>query len=407
MQDHLVYWIWLQRAVGAGSAEVPCLLEAFKTAKAVWGADRFALERAGITNGKTLDMLCEKSLSGAQKQQERCTKMGWMLTPQDALYPESLKSIFSPPLVLYGNGRLPSFEKTATPAIGIVGTRMCTRYGRECAAAFAAGLSAAGCPIVSGGAKGIDRAAHEGALYAGGHTVIVQACGLNVEYPFANRDLRRQVLESGGAILTEFAPATRAFSGNFHIRNRLISGLSKGVCVVEAPSASGALITARTAREQGRDVFVLPGRAPDKESRGSHTLIREGAILVDTPVQIIEEYSSYFGKKQETEAKQGFDAYYEWLESGGRTAERVADSPIELPGVEPEKGGTPAECPSYASEEVRRVYDALRTHGPLMTEAICEHCGLTPAEVFSVLTELELYGCIENCAGKRYTIKTI
>lgn len=407
MQDHLVYWIWLQRAVGAGSSEVPKLLKAFANAEEVWKADRFALQRAGVTVTKTLDTLCEKSLDAAEKQRQRCIKLGWILTPQDALYPEPLKQIFSPPLVLYGNGRLPDLSEAATPSIGMVGTRKCTRYGRECAAAMSAGLAAAGCPIISGGAKGIDRAAHEGALYAGGQTVIVQACGLNVEYPYANRDLRLDVLESGGAIVTEFAPDTHAFSSNFHIRNRLISGLSKGICVVEAPKSSGALITARTAREQGRDVFVIPGRATDAESSGSHELIRDGATLVTDPVQILQEYSSYFGEKQKAEAAQGFAAYYEWLESGRRTNERVADAPIEYRGSEPERVGTPAECPLYASEAARSVYDALRAHGPLSSDVACEHCALSPAEVFSALTELELYGCIEECAGKRYTIKTI
>ena len=162
--DTVVYWIWLQRAIGPGSSEVPKLLEAFGTAEAVHRADRLELQKAGITSKRTLDALGRKSLDAAEKQVQRCARMGWMLTPEDERYPEPLRQLFSPPLVLYGKGELPPFDETAAPAIGIVGTRRSSIYGVEATAALAAGLAAAGCPIISGGARGIDRAAHEGAL---------------------------------------------------------------------------------------------------------------------------------------------------------------------------------------------------------------------------------------------------
>ncbi len=406
MSDSLVYWIWLQRIVGQGSADVPRLLEAFGTAKAVWEADRFTLERGGIVSGRLLDVLGRKSLDGAKKQMTACARMGWMLTPEDDLYPEPLRHIFSPPLVLYGKGRLPDFGEGAIPCVGMVGTRKCTSYGIQAAAAMAAGLAAVGCPILSGGARGIDRAAHEGALYAGGHTVVVQACGLNVEYPYATRGLRRDVLDSGGAILTEFAPDTKAFPGNFHIRNRLISGMSKALCVVEAPSSSGALITARAAREQGRDIFVVPGRVTDKESDGSHALIREGAVLVTRPSQLLQEYPRLFGETVEKDADRGQAAYYEWLASGARRPERVANAPIVMPEPEREPTGDPVPCPNYASETAKNVYTALHGKAPLAAEDICEQSGLTPGEVFAAVTELELYGCIDSRPGKRYTVAT-
>lgn len=406
MREGLVYWVWLQRAVGPGSTDVPRLLSAFRTAEAVWNADRLTLERSGITGRRLLDALGRKSLDAAKKQAEQCARMGWMLTPEDDLYPEPLRHIFSPPLVLYGKGRLPAFDENAIPCVGVVGTRQCTTYGIQAAAAMSAGLAAAGCPIISGGARGIDRAAHEGALYAGGHTVIVQACGLNVEYPYTNRDLRRQVLDSGGAIITEFLPDTKAFGGNFHIRNRLISGMSQAICVVEAPTRSGALITARAARDQGRDVFVVPGRVTDVQSDGSHALIREGAILVTRPSQLLQEYPHLFGETLEKDADRGQAAYYEWLASGARVSSRVADTPRALPMTEPKPAGDPVPCPDFASETAQRVYEALRGGEPIAADVICETIGLTPGEVFAALTELELYGCIESRAGKRYTIQT-
>ncbi len=405
MRESLVYWIWLQRAVGPGSADVPRLLSAFQTAENVWNADRLTLERGSITDRRLLDALGRKSLDAARKQAEQCARLGWMLTPEDELYPEPLRHIFSPPLVLYGKGRLPAFDEGSLPCVGVVGTRRCTTYGIQAAAAMAAGLAAAGCPIISGGARGIDRAAHEGALYGGGHTVIVQACGINVEYPYTNRDLRRQVLDSGGAILTEFLPDTKAFGGNFPIRNRLISGMSQAICVVEAPSRSGALITARTAREQGRDVFVVPGRVTDTQSDGSHALIREGAVLVTRPSQLLQEYPHLFGETLEKDADCGQAAYYEWLASGARVPNRAADVPRALPETEPEQIGDPVPCPAFASETAQRVYAALRGGESLAADVICEAVGRTPGEVFAALTELEVYGCVESRAGKRYAVQ--
>lgn len=406
--DSIAYWIWLQRAIGPGSSEVPKLLEAFGTAEAVHRADRLELQKAGIVARRTLDALGRKALDAAEKQARRCADMGWMLTPDDERYPEPFRQIFSPPLVLYGKGELPSFGEEDVPAIGIVGTRRCTNYGVEATAALAAGLAAVGCPIISGGARGIDRAAHEGALYASGRTVIIQACGLNVEYPLQNRDLRRRVLEGGGAIMTEFQPDMRAMSGNFHIRNRLISGLSRGLCVVEAPAVSGALITARTAREQGRDVFVVPGRVTDEQNDGSHTLIREGAVLVTRPSQVLEEYPSAFDDAACETADRGQAAYHEWRARGTRQPRKDVSQPTTEPSPVPEEeSGEPTPCPTYASPAAHTVYAALVGEKALTMDELSIKIGLTSAEMFSALTELELYGCVDNQAGKRYSISKI
>lgn len=404
VRESVLYWIWLQRALGPGSAEVPRLLELFSTAQEIHSADRFDLLKAGIS-GRSVDALCRKSLEAAQKQAERCAKMGWVLTPEDEQYPEWLRHIFSPPLVLYGKGDLSPLNHSAMPAVGMVGTRHCTLYGETSAAAMAAGLAAVGCTIVSGGARGIDRAVHEGALYAGGHTVVVQACGLNVEYPLVNRALRRQILESGGAVVTEFLPDTKAFSGNFQIRNRLISGLARAVCVVEAPSISGALITARTARDQGRDVFVIPGRVTDTQSEGSHALIREGAALVTRPSDILQEYPSIASETIEQEADRGQKAYYEWRRKGGERppAARAPEEPIPLPTTEPE--GEPVPCPEQVSAKARSIYEFLCNNQPLAADAICEKMNITPGELFSAMTELELNQCVDSRPGKRYTVR--
>lgn len=400
MADTLLYWLWLQRAVGPGSAHVPKLLEAFGSVKQIYEADRESYRRVGVM-GRAVDALCNKSLDDARKLMERCAGFGWwILTPDDELYPAPYRHLYSPPLALYGIGTLPSFSEREKPIMSIVGTRHSTEYGNAAAGALAAGLAAAGCPIVSGGACGIDRAAHEGALYAGGQTIAIQACGLDVNYPRPNRDLRRRIMENGGAIFTEFFPGVLAYKPNFHIRNRLISGAAVATCVVEAPNGSGALITAHAAMEQGRDVFVVPGRATDATSDGSHALIREGAALVTAPSQILQEYPDRFGDKLEKEADRAQAAYYDWLSNGVPKPTKVADGGW----VEPEPVGDPVPCPDFVKGTARRLYDALSGRPPLSVEMLCEQLALEPGEIFAALTELELYGCAESIAGKRYTI---
>lgn len=411
MREEALYWIWLQRAVGAGSAVTARLLKELSTAESVYAADRAALKKLGV-RGNALEALCRKDLQAARVQYERSTELGWILTFSDELYPEPLRHLYSPPLVLYGKGRVPDFRETAVPAIAVVGTRDCTEYGARVAAALSAGLATAGCPIISGGARGIDRASHEGALFAKGTAVILQACGLDVNYPAANRDLRQRVLDNGGAVITEFAPGAETNRGNFHIRNRLISGLSRGVCVVEAPRTSGALITARTAREQGKDVFVVPGRATDRTSAGSHALIREGAILVTDPSDILSEYPQCFNSKMIEAANGAQAAYYDrendeppLLQVADTAARRSSVASTAVPASE-QPEGAPIDCPSGVSDSARRVYEAVKVN-ELSAEEICETLQMTPGEVFASLTQLELFGCMECYPGKRYRVRRV
>lgn len=388
--------MWIQQAVGQGSSAVPKLLDAFSSPEEVYAADRLALERAGIS-GKPLECLCRKSLDAMRRTAERCEKLGWILTPDDRGYPDSLRQLFSPPLVLYGKGILPNLNTPSVPPIGMVGTRKSTAYGDRAAGGIAAGLAAVGSVIISGGAAGIDAASHQGALYGGGRTVAVQACGLDVEYPLPNRHLRQHIVEEGGAVITEYLPGTRAFPNHFHVRNRLISGLAWGVCVVEAPERSGALITARHACEQGRDVFVVPGNITSAESRGSNELIKDGATLVTRPSEILRDYQIRCGGAlQENEADCAQVAYHDYLERGKepiRRTLRVADgTPLHVP----------MPCPEGASDLAKAVYEVL-TDTPITAEELCSISGIQAGKLFSGLTELELYGCARSYPGKRYS----
>ena len=401
--DTTVYWVWLQQAVGQGSGAVPLLLDAFSSPQEVFKADRTVLSKAGIT-GKVLERLCDKSLNTAEKIIKCSKRIGWLLTPDDTMYPDILRQIYSPPLVLYGQGLLPDFDATATPSVAIVGTRTCTAYGQKVAGGIAAGLAAAGCVVVSGGAKGIDKAAHEGAVYAAGTTVLIKPCGLDVDYPKATASVRRKILENGGAILTEYPPSTAVFPYHFEVRNRLISGLTWGVCVVEAPVKSGALITARTAREQGRDVFVVPGNITSEESVGSNALIKDGAALVTRAGEILQEYQYRCrGTLQESEADTAQEAYYQYVSFEPPLPEeppfiyhhRVADTtPISF---EPT-----AVCPETATPVAKQVFDTL-TASPQTAEYLCAVTGLPAGKVFAALTELELFGCAKSYPGKRYS----
>ena len=199
-----------------------------------------------------------------------------LVTPADDAYPRLLTEIADPPFVLFAAG---SLERLKSPAVGVVGSRAASRYGREVAGRLARDLANAGVTVVSGFARGIDTAAHEAAMTAGGGTVAVLGCGIDVDYPRENVDLKRAMVSGGHLVLSEYAPGEPPSPENFPIRNRIIAGLSAGVVVVEASRRSGSLITARLAADFGRDVFAVPGSVFSETSLGAHELLRDGAIL--------------------------------------------------------------------------------------------------------------------------------
>lgn len=399
MDKNTLYWMWFQQVVSQGTSTAPRLLKRFSSIEELYRADRGDYCYVGAPSD-TLNALCDKSLDAVTSLAEQALRYdGWILTPDHPDYPAPLRHLYSFPLVLYGRGSLPHFE--AIPVIGMVGTRKSTPNGEKVASAISAGLAAAGCPIISGGAVGIDRAAHEGALYAGGHTVDVQVCGLDVNYPTQNVYMRERILDSGGALISEYPPGTEVKPSSFQVRNRLISGLSWGVCVVEAPLRSGALITARTARDQGKDVFAVPGDVLSGKSDGCHRLIRDGATLVTSAAEILQEYQARCGNTlDEEEAMRGQQAFYEH--------ERVETEHRQIPvSTDPARPFIDVDAPPLVplpngvSDTCRRVYEALETK-PISVELLCEKTSIPIGEIFSVLTELEIYGCVRNYPGQQY-----
>ena len=226
-----------------------------------------------------------------EKELEKCEGKGIRVVALcDEDYPEALKNIPDPPICLYVKGDWESFDFKKGLYFAIVGTRQPTDYGRQVAFSFAKELARAGFCIVSGMALGVDSSAHKGALEGEGKTIAVLGCGVDVVYPALNRPLYNKILERGGLVISEFPPGTTVQKGLFIARNRIISGLSKGVLVVEGSETSGSLITARYAGQQGRDVFATPGRIFDRQARAPNLLIKQGAKLVEKVEEIVEEY---------------------------------------------------------------------------------------------------------------------
>lgn len=280
-EDPKRYWIGLNLVKGIGSARMRALLEHFGSAQAAWEASPGELEAAGLSPRLAEAVAQARASQALERAWAAIQEQGLgVLTWEDPAYPRRLKEIDQPPPVLYLRGALAEEDQWA---VAIVGTRRATAYGRQAADELAAGLARRGITVVSGLARGIDAIAHQAALKAGGRSLAVLGCGVDQVYPPEHRRLAEQLCERGG-LLSDYPPGTPPEVANFPPRNRIISGLSLAVVVIEAGESSGALITASFASEQGRAVFALPGSIYAPQSKGTNRLIQEGAqIYLDIP----------------------------------------------------------------------------------------------------------------------------
>jgi DNA processing protein len=285
--DDLVDTLRLCMIPGVGPKTRKSLLEQFGTARAVLAAAPSALrEVQGVGPKLTRQIVDADGHIDAEAEIALCREHGIdILTENDTAYPRALREIHDPPGVLFFRG---AFQPNDALAVGIVGTRHATQYGLRQAERLAGSLARAGFTIVSGLARGIDAAAHRAAMDAGGRTIAVLASGVMNVYPPEHAQLAEEVAQHG-AVVSESPPHAQPLAGTFPQRNRIISGLSLGVIVVEAAERSGALITARHAMEQGRDVFAVPGNVDSRASRGCHQLIRDGARLIESADDVLEE----------------------------------------------------------------------------------------------------------------------
>ena len=297
-KEELLCYIWLSLRCGAGSEEASHLLDAFDGAGNVYAAKRDELA-AVCDNDATVDSLCDKNMSMPKKILDFCIKNDvGILTCDSEYYPSRLRSIYAKPIVLYCKGKMRDLDKNVL--IACVGTRNCTEYGRTMAYKMGAELAMGGAFVVSGMALGIDAISQRGALSERGYTIAVLGSGIDVIYPPQNKSLYREIAEKG-LIITEFAPGTRPYARNFPIRNRIISGLSNGTVVIEAGKASGALITAEKAIEQGKQVFAVPGDVGSDTSDGANDLIMQGSKLVTCAKDVLCEYELLYPHKIFTE----------------------------------------------------------------------------------------------------------
>lgn len=380
----LKYYVWLSCVRGLRPGTAAELLHRFGTAEQVFFAGERDYREVINLSRPELEGLLFKNIGYAGRVIETCREKGYrILTIQDAEYSERLRNIYAPPLVLYVKGTLPPVDEAL--CIGIVGTRRYTRYGETSAERLGFDLARHGCVVVTGLARGIDTSAARGALRAGGRVIGVLGSGLNTVYPAENRALFRAVSESG-ALVTEYAPEVPVTKAAFPARNRIISGLSVGVTVVEAPEKSGALITAAHALEQGRDVFVMPGNVNLPSFKGSNALLKEGAFPLTGAEDILREYAGFFTEKPELDPpppqktrKIDIDnakiIEYSYLE-------KVADS---LDGEE------------------KTVFLAIG-QSTLHIDEIIIQTGLSTAAVLSALTMLEIKGYIRQETGKLFAV---
>jgi DNA processing protein len=271
-----------------GAKHMRALIEVFGTAEDVWKASDGEIVESHLLKGKTeASFLAYRKETDPEEIGEKLYRLQIRcVTWEDDLYPSLLQTTANPPAVLFYKGNDPAFEKT----VAIVGSRKATPYGVQTAERVACGLSENGVTVISGGARGIDSAAHEGALRGESPTVVALACGLDHVYPPENKNLFQKIIDNGGTIISEYPPGTPPLGRQFPARNRIIAGMSRGILVVEAAERSGALITADFALEEGRDVFSVPGNIWLDSSRGTNHLIRSGAICCTSYEDILSEY---------------------------------------------------------------------------------------------------------------------
>ncbi|MGI6066609.1 MAG: DNA-processing protein DprA [Bacillota bacterium] len=356
--SELKYLVALHSLPGMGTKRLKILVDYFQNYEYAWQGDKHWLSIPGFPgNGAEQILEARRNLDPDRVYEKFLQSQARIVTQEDEAYPRLLKNIYDPPYLLYYQGSLPAEDDLC---IALVGSRRSTPYGRHTAETIARELAEKGVWVISGLARGIDTWSHRGCLKGGGKTVAVLGSGIDLIYPRENKDLFREII-SMGAVISEFPPGTPPLPQHFPARNRIISGMSRGVVVVEAAEKSGSLITVDFALEHGRDVFAVPGPVTSIMSRGTHRLIRQGAKLVENAFDILEEY----------------------LE--------VENPPVEF------------DLFSFSPKE-REILE-LMMGGAAHFDVLVEKSGLPAGEMASQLTLWEIKGLIKQLPGKYYILK--
>ena len=383
-EDEL-YWLALRMVPGLGTRRIGLLLDRLRTPQAIFRASASELEAAGLTGAIARSVASGCSFDDAAAQQQKIREAGaHLITLGDARYPESLRKIFDPPPVLFARGRA---ELLSSVCIGVVGTRHPTPYGVAATERLSGDLARAGVTITSGMARGIDTTAHKSALAAEGTTIAVLGCGVDIVYPSENRKLAAEIAAKG-LIVSEFPMEATAFPQNFPIRNRIISGLSCGILVVEGAQYSGSAITARLAIDQGREVFAVPGNITSKMSWGPNLLIKQGAKLVQDWNDVVVDLPQTAQRRLIDEGRQ-----------------RILDQGLTISDeTSPDKSASQQPHLNEPHQQVaRRVLATLKTDQAMQLDLLVDTLeDASPSEIIAALFELEILGLAKQLPGRNF-----
>lgn len=426
MNNDILYWVWLSQKLGTSTGYIRALLERFGTVFDIYRAEDEELKNLGTRReDKLTQVLSDKNLNEANRILRRCEALGVDVIPfNDERYPLRLREIQHPPILLYCRGMLPNWDKLL--CVGVVGTRKMSEYGCRAAYKISYGLAEVGVVTISGMAKGVDSVVASASLAAGGHTIAVLGCGIDIIYPPQNRIIYNEILKRG-TIISEYPPGTRPTQYSFPQRNRIISGISQGTFIVEGDFNSGAMITARDALVQGRDIFALPGNVGEINSNGTNSLIRDGAHPVFCASDILREYLPLYEKVLNIKRMKSLEMMPEYdanvlarygvtpefinvtktkaSESVRRDSETVK-APVKKSDIKKEKhdDGSKTIYESL-SPELRRVYDRLPQDSGAVSIDRLTGDGVGTKEVIAALTMLELQGLVEALPGGLYSRK--
>ncbi len=384
-REEELHWLALKLIPGLGTRTSNKLLDRFRSPQAIFRASRTELEGAGLSGAVAQSVASGCTFDDAASQQEKMIEAGaTIITIGDPRYPQPLREIFDPPVLLFARGRV---ELMHSFTLGVVGTRRPTPYGLAVSERLSADLTHAGLAIASGMARGIDAAAHRGALAAGGDTIAVLGCGADVVYPSENKKLAAEIVAKG-LIISEFPMGSVAFPQNFPIRNRIISGMSVGVLVVEGAQYSGSAITAKLAMDQGREVFAVPGNITSKLSWAPNLLIKQGARLVQDWNDIVSELPAESRRHLIERGRQrllGEQAGETVATSGGESASLLGSRTGELDAT------------------ARRTLEVLQVDAPIHLDDLIEKMENSSAsELIAALFELEMQGLVKQLPGKNF-----
>jgi DNA processing protein len=380
--DEQLHWLALRLVPGLGARNAGRLIDLFGVPQAIFRAARAELEDAGVNGSVAQSIASGCAFEEAAVQERKMRDVGVELIPlRDPRFPPLLREIYDPPVVLFARGRA---ELLQAPMLAVVGTRRPTPYGMAVAERMAADLARSALVIVSGMARGVDTASHRGALSAGGETIAVFGCGVDVIYPAENRNLAAELAKTG-LIVSEFPMGTPGQPQNFPVRNRIISGMSLGVLVVEGAQYSGSAITARLAMEQGREVFAIPGNITSKMSWGPNLLIKQGATLAQEAGDVLAELPA---------------------DERRRLAERIqsklptSEIPIAAGTSAPDQASLPL---GPAGDSARAVLALCRVDAAIHLDTILEKLDrFSSSEVIAALFDLEMTGLIRQLPGKNF-----